>query len=80
MTAVAAGQTVVGAGVTDERVAPTPSKDERWLATGMWEHEPLSEVTIIDTPDPRDSCVDVRYGDGSERLLPRECFVRRLPD
>lgn len=75
---VAVDRTAVGAGVTDERV--TPSKGERWLATGMWEHEPVSEVTIIDTPDPRDSCVDVRYGGGSERLLPRECFVRRLPD
>lgn len=56
----------------------TPREGERWLATGMWEHEPVSEVTIISTPDPWDSCVDVCYEDGSERLLPRECFISHL--
>ena len=56
----------------------TPQKGERWLAAGMWEHESVSEVTVISTPDPQDSCVDIRYGDGSERLLPRECFLARL--
>jgi hypothetical protein len=58
--------------------SPTPQEGERWLAAGMWEHEPVSEVTVISTPDPRDSCVDVRYEDGSDRLLPRECFISRL--
>ena len=55
----------------------TPQEGERWLTTGMWEHEPMAEVTVISTPDPRDTCVDVRYDDGSERLLPRTSFVRR---
>lgn len=62
----------------------TPSGGERWLASGMWEGEPTSEVTVVSTPDPEDACVDVRYDpapgevDGSERLLPRACLLRRL--
>lgn len=52
---------------------------EKWLARGFLHVEPESVVTIMEN-DPEDTSVDVQYEDGSERLLPRHCLIRRVEE
>ncbi|MDB4278029.1 hypothetical protein N9917_00205 [Deltaproteobacteria bacterium] len=58
---------------------PDPQVGERWLANGLFPDEEPAMVTITEAV-AEDVCVDCLYDNGVERLLPRQCMVRRIAE
>lgn len=53
-----------------------PQKGSCWLIA--YDKEPFTVIEVAEDPHPSDVCVDVNYEDGSARLVPRVCFIRRV--